>query len=60
MRNSMFGAAAAFFALWFAGRALFGISDPTPAVHLLLAAYFAHLLVRTVWLSLRYRRDILR
>ena len=62
MRNSMFGAAAAFFAVWFAGRWLLGLTPAAAvsAIHLLLAAYFAHLLVRTVWLSARYRRDILR
>lgn len=67
MRNSMFAAAAAFFALWFAGSRLWGLvpagassPDGLAAINLLLAAYFAHLLVRTVWLTLRYRRDILR
>ena len=67
MRNSMFAAAAAFFALWFAGSRLWGLvpaggsaPDTLAAINLLLAAYFAHLLVRTVWLTLRYRRDILR
>lgn len=61
MRNAMFGAVAAFFSVWFAGRCFMGLAPDVPAVlHLLLAAYFAHLLVRTVWLSARYRRDILR
>ena len=55
MRNAMFGAALAFFGIFFAGKYL--VSD---VLHLLLAAYFAHLLVRTVWLTLRSRRDILR
>ncbi|MCR5758971.1 MAG: MATE family efflux transporter, partial [Bacteroidales bacterium] len=64
MRDAMFLAVAAFFSVWFAGRYLLGL-DPAaglvPAVlNLILAAYFAHLLVRTVWLSVRYKRDILR
>ena len=29
------------------------------AIHILLAAYFAHLLIRSVYLSLRYKKDIL-
>ena len=29
------------------------------AMHILMAAYFAHLLARTVYLSARYRRDVL-
>mgnify|MGYP002624804432 FL=1 len=63
MRNSMFAAAAAFFAVWFAGRAALGLSGEEcagAALHLLLAAYFVHLAVRTVWLTVRRRRDILR
>jgi hypothetical protein len=30
----------------------------TMAVHVLMAAYFAHLLARTVYLSVRYRKII--
>lgn len=57
VRDAMIGAAASFFAVWFAGKA---ILQPTgkAAIHLLLAAYFAHLVFRTVWLSFRYRKDI--
>ena len=67
MRNAMLGAMVAFFAVWFLLWAL----DPSPSVqddsmiqdtiplHFLMAAYFAHLLVRTVWLTVRYRRSIL-
>ena len=58
---AMFGAAICFFAVWFTGAAVMG----TPllsmkAMHLLLGAYFAHLLFRAVYLSVRYRKDILR
>ena len=66
MRDAMFLAVAAFFSVWFAGRYLLGL-DPalggqvvSTVLNLILAAYFAHLLVRTVWLSVRYRRDVLR
>ena len=51
-------AAAAFFGLWFAGRALLHPTGAT-ALHLLFAAYFAHLTFRTVWLSLRYKKEVL-
>lgn len=55
---SMAGAAASFFAVWYCGRALL---QPVGAValHVLFAAYFAHLAFRTVWLTVRYRRDVL-
>ena len=67
MRNSMILAAMAFFALWFAGSAVSGLEQPVnpswplaeSAINLLLAAYFAHLLARTVWLSVRYKKDVL-
>ena len=65
---AMFGAAVCFLGTWFAGRLLsagtsaghlFGSDPDVAAMHWLLAAYFAHLLFRTVYLSLRYRRDII-
>ena len=73
IRNSMIAALAAFFAVWFAGQAVFngsaGIAAatsasgaaiaPAPAIHLLMAAYFAHLLARTVCLSGRYKTNVL-
>ena len=55
---AMAGAAAAFFAIWFSGRALLQPAGAT-ALHLLFSAYFAHLAFRTVWLSVRYRREVL-
>ena len=54
---SMLGAAAAFLAVWFALEKIFGPSGET-ALHMLLAAYFAHLGFRTVYLSVKYRRHI--
>ena len=59
---AMMGAAIAFLGVWFLCR-LFILpgfpADGAAAIHCLLGAYFAHLLVRTVWLSVRYRRDII-
>lgn len=64
IRNSMIAALLVFIAVWFAGlvllRALAGPSGvaPTTAIHLLMAAYFAHLLARSVWLTMRCHKDI--
>ena len=67
LRNSMIGAVAAFFAAWFSVKALSGLQEgldqpfdgtPATALTLLLAVYFLHLAVRTVWLSVRYRKDV--
>ena len=58
LRDSMGFAALAFFGVWHIGKRLLQPEGAT-AVHLLFAAYFAHLAVRTVWLTLRYRRDVL-
>lgn len=57
IRNAMFWAAVGFFAVWFTGRYAFN-PQGAAAIHLLLAAYFAHLLARTVYLSVRYGKDI--
>lgn len=50
LRNSMAGAATFFFAVWICGKWLL---QPTgaAAIHLLLGAYMAHLLSRTVYLT---------
>lgn len=53
IRDSMLWAVAAFFVVWFAGLAA-GVGG----IHLLMAAYFAHLLARTAWLSYQYKRQI--
>ena len=58
LMTSMAGAAAAFFAVWYTGRWLLQPAGAT-AIHLLFAAYFAHLAFRTVWLTLRYRKEVL-
>ena len=38
---------------------LFRDVAPSMSMHVLMGAYFAHLLARTVYLSVRYRKDIL-
>jgi len=56
IRNAMLVALAAFFLVWFAGVGL--VENNNAAIHLLMAAYFAHLLARTVYLTVRYRKDV--
>ena len=58
LRDSMGAAAVAFFAVWFVGKWLLHPEGAT-AIHLLFAAYFAHLLLRTVLLTARWRREVL-
>ena len=59
IRDAMAAASAAFFGIWFAGSFLLGGSaSPQARLHLLLGAYFAHLLARTLLLSFRYKKDI--
>ena len=53
LRNSTLLCAVGFFAVWFAGRYL--IPAPEMALHILMAAYFMHLLVRGVYLTWRSR-----
>ena len=62
IRDAMLAAAFFFFLCWIAGKA---VLDRIPlqdynatALHVLLGAYFIHLLVRTVWLSATYRKSI--
>ncbi len=75
IRNSMIWAVVGFALTWLAGIAwlnLFGpVSDPSSgallpssrygfmAMHILMGAYFAHLLARTVYLTVRYRKVVL-
>ena len=55
IRNAMIWALVAFLGVWLAGAVLApGISSPA-AIHLLMAAYFAHLVARTVYLTIDYR-----
>ena len=65
--NSMIWAVAAFGLVWVAGVAvlnLIGADDGSSrydklAMHVLMAAYFAHLLARTLYLSIRYGTAVL-
>ena len=58
MRDSNIGCVVAFFAVWFAGICLFRPSGPA-AAHLLFAAYYAHLIYRSLYQTVSYRRSIL-
>ena len=64
MRDSMLLAVVSFVLVWGCGilaMKSFGYEGQeydTLAVHVLMAAYFAHLLARTVYLSVRYRKTI--
>lgn len=73
IRNSMLWAVAGFAVVWTAGIGLLRLfpslegtdvmegmtGHGSAAMHVLMAAYFAHLLARTVYLSVRYRKDVL-
>lgn len=75
IRNSMLWAVVGFAAVWFVGILCLNHfmpsspADPSSAVpttrygyiamHILMAAYFAHLLARTLYLSARYRKVVL-
>ena len=68
MRNSMLWAVVAFAAVWFVGIfALAVLSEKQTvahnqcdglAMHILMAAYFAHLLARTVYLTVKARKSV--
>ena len=69
VRNAMLAACAAFFCFWCAGIRLLeaksGLSQDsaefqTLAIHILMGAYFAHLLARTLVMSLQYKKEVLR
>lgn len=55
LRNSTLLCAVGFFAVWFAGTALLHAQDAM-ALHVLMAAYFTHLLVRSAYLTGAYFR----
>ena len=46
------------YAVWFIFVNVFR-PDPVGAIHILMLAYFAHLAVRALYLSINYRRSIL-
>ena len=66
MRNSMLWAVVAFAGVWTTGviliNGVFSLDEylyGVVALHILMAAYFAHLMARTVYLTIRYRKSIL-
>ena len=72
IRNSMLWAVVGFAAIWFAGIFCLNAFAPSEilsesegytrygriAMHILMAAYFAHLLARTIYLSAKYRKVV--
>ena len=57
IRNSMLWAVVGFFAVWFVGLAFADVPART-SIHILMGAYFAHLLARTLYLTVRYKKLI--
>ena len=61
MRDSMLWAVVAFVAVWAAGTFTLGLTNASEydkaAMHVLMAAYFAHLLARTVYLTVHAVRS---
>ena len=62
LRDSCVWCVVGFFAVWFAGlgllKAFHGSVPETWAIHLLMAAYFTHLFVRALYLTLRWRKAV--
>ena len=65
IRNSMLWAVVGFAGVWLVGILLLGriIPSSSPrygymAMHILMGAYFAHLLARTLYLSVKYRKTV--
>ena len=62
LRNATVWCAVGFFSVWVAGIGLLhAVHETVPetlAIHLLMAAYFTHLLVRALYLTLRWRKAV--
>ena len=62
LRNSTVWCVVGFFAVWFLGiqavKTFRGSVPETLAIHVLMAAYFTHLFVRALYLTLRWRKAI--
>ena len=62
LRDSTIWCVVGFFAVWFIGIGILkALHDPVPetlAIHLLMAAYFTHLFIRALYLTLRWRKAI--
>jgi MATE family multidrug resistance protein len=54
LRNSTLLCAVGFFAVWFIGRIIVPSATPETAIHILMGAYFTHLVIRSVYLSLTF------
>ena len=59
LRNSTLLCAVGFFAVWLLGKTLPLTPTPEHSLHILLAAYFMHLAIRALYLTLRYRPAVL-
>ena len=69
LRNSVLLCAVGFFIVWFAGRWILaaleigtltpGSLSPEASLHLLMAAYFVHLAIRSLYQTVRYRPAVL-
>ena len=64
MRDANIGCLIAFFVVWFAGMAIMNMTGGAPVhsrikVHLLFAAYYAHLIFRSLYQTFKYRPAIL-
>jgi len=63
IRNAMLWAMAFFFVTWYLGTRIQALTAAagkvTVSVHIMMGAYFAHLLARTVYLSSKYKQSIL-
>lgn len=61
IRNTMIWSVVAFFTVWFAGKYIMGslgVDSNENCIHLLLAAYFSHLLARSVYQTLNFRKAV--
>ena len=64
MRDANIGCLIAFFLVWFAGMALMNMTGDAPVpsrtkVHLLFAAYYAHLIFRSLYQTFKYKGAII-
>ena len=58
LRNSTLLCALGFFAVWLAGKFIVPDSSPETSLHILMAAYFVHLVIRSVYLTATRRRAV--
>ena len=64
MRDANIGCLIAFFLIWFAGMAIFKMTGGAPVpsrtkVHLLFAAYYAHLIFRSLYQTFKYKGAVI-